>query len=387
MAAQVDQQPQSATLDAFHQRYAHLFGRREIQRLARYYLQGLIDEENNRAVDTDAGEERIAHPRAIQRMLSEARWDADQITAAVQRDIARRLNHANGVFILGEIGFPKRGTGLVGIERQPVGSHETLSHQQVGIFLAYASPHGQALIDFRLYLPRRWCTDHALRASAHIPDAVRYGSRRTLGISLLARAADLGCLQGRWVVSDLPWTSAPEFRDKLNDMGWWYACSVAPHAPVFGPRRRSPASGQTEKPDPSEPVLETEGWHQVLLPRPHGRLVPYRLIARRVLDNRDSQPGRECWLIIRRDNERANPRYFLSNAPAGTSSQNFALVTQWLDPEKHPFAAANVFAGLSRYTVRSWAGWHHHMALALMAAAFLLEASGGTRVAQGELVR
>lgn len=371
---------QDAALDAFHQRYAGLFGRREVQRLTKQYLQGLIHGSAARTITAGVSEDGKAHPRAIQRMLSEARWDTDQVTAAVQQDLARQLNHEEGVFILGEIGFPKQGSGLVGVERQAAGANEEVRHQQVGVFLAYASPHGQALVDFRLYLPRQWCSDSVRRATAHVPHSIRYVSRRALGVSLLTRAADLGYFKGRWVVSDLPSAAAPAFRDKLDEMGWWYAGAVPPNAPVFRRRRQPSATGPAAGPEHRKPALETEGWHQVLLPRLHGRSVPYRFIGRRVLDNRDGQPGKECWLIIRRDHAGAHPRYFLSNAPGDTPFKSFALATQWLDPERHPFEPGRIPPGLARNTMRSWAGWHHHMALALMAGAFLLEWQDGSNL-------
>jgi len=95
-------------------------------------------------------------------------------------------------------------------------------------------------------------------------------------------------------------------------------------------------------------------------------------VARRVWESRDGLPGRACWLLLRRDLDGTEPRYYLSNAPAGTSPLALAQVAaaRWVIETE--FQTAKGETGLDEYEVRSWQGWHHHIALALLAGAFLL---------------
>ncbi len=59
-----------------------------------------------------------------------------------------------GVLILDETGFLKKGTKSASVARRYSGTAGRIENSQIGVLLAYASPHGRALIDQELYLPR-----------------------------------------------------------------------------------------------------------------------------------------------------------------------------------------------------------------------------------------
>jgi len=98
----------------------------------------------------------------------------------------------------------------------------------------------------------------------------------------------------------------------------------------------------------------------------------YQFVALRVWESRDGLPGRACWLLLRRNLDGSEPRYYLSNAPADTPLLTLAQVAaaRWVIETE--FETAKGETGLDEYEVRSWAGWHHHLTLALLAGAFLL---------------
>jgi len=98
----------------------------------------------------------------------------------------------------------------------------------------------------------------------------------------------------------------------------------------------------------------------------------YLFAARRVWESREGLPGRECWLVLRRNLDGSEPKYYLSNAPASTSLLTLARVGALRWPIETEFETEKGETGLDEYEVRSWAGWHHHISLALLAGAFLL---------------
>ena len=60
--------------------------------------------------------------------------------------------------------FPKQDGKSVGVSRQYCGRLGKVGYCQVGMFLAYVTPLGRALVDKRLYLPESWtglCTKKA----------------------------------------------------------------------------------------------------------------------------------------------------------------------------------------------------------------------------------
>jgi SRSO17 transposase len=92
----------------------------------------------------------------MQRLLNGAGWDADGVRDDVCDYVVEHLGDPDAVLVLDETGFVKKGDRSAGVQHQytgTVGKHENC---QVGVFLAYATPDGVALVDHDLYLPTSW---------------------------------------------------------------------------------------------------------------------------------------------------------------------------------------------------------------------------------------
>ncbi len=98
----------------------------------------------------------------------------------------------------------------------------------------------------------------------------------------------------------------------------------------------------------------------------------YQFAAWRVWEGREGVPGRACWLVARRNHDGTEPKYYLANAPADTALQVLAEVGAQRWAIETLFQQAKGEAGLDEYEVRGWVGWQHHVALVLLAGAFLL---------------
>ena len=108
--------------------------------------------------------------RAMQRFLTEARWDDDAVIKRLQEYLARRLGHADAAWVFDVSDFPKQGQKSAGVARQYCGRLGKVANCQGGMFLAYVRPLGRALVDKRLYLPRVWASDDARCAEAGVPE-------------------------------------------------------------------------------------------------------------------------------------------------------------------------------------------------------------------------
>ena len=82
-------------------------------------------------------------------------------------------------------GFVKKGTRSAGVARQYTGTAGRIENAQVGVFLAYASPAGVALIDRELYLPKAWTDDQARCRAAGIGHDVAFATKPQLGRAML----------------------------------------------------------------------------------------------------------------------------------------------------------------------------------------------------------
>lgn len=116
------------------------------------------------------------NPYGSQNLLGRAEWDQDAVRDELQGYVAEHLGDPEGMLVLDETSFPKKGAKSVGVARQYCGSLGKRENCQVGVLLAYSSPKGHACIDRELYLPREWTQDESAdeggrRARGHtIPD-------------------------------------------------------------------------------------------------------------------------------------------------------------------------------------------------------------------------
>ena len=72
------------------------------------------------------------------------------------------------------------------------------------MFAGYASRHGSALVDKRLFLPEAWSTDAyaARRTRCNVPDALTLQSKPQLAAAMLRAMAQEGLLPFKYVVAE-----------------------------------------------------------------------------------------------------------------------------------------------------------------------------------------
>jgi len=132
----------------FHREFAPLFGRTEARARSEQYLRGLLVQQTDRRNAENLAEAIAgATPRALQRFLTEATWSDQAVTSRLQAYVGRRLGGALQVYIVDDTGFAKQGRKSVGVARQYSGTLGKVANCQVGVFLAWASEQGHALVD------------------------------------------------------------------------------------------------------------------------------------------------------------------------------------------------------------------------------------------------
>src|SRR3954465_13848883 len=157
-------------LEEVHARIAGVFARAEPRARVLAYLRGLLgqlERKNGWTLAEGAGGgppdgvQRVGgaaggvSPDGMQRLLRTADWNADAVRDQLRDYVAERPG-PGGVLIVDETGFIKKGTRSAGVGRQYTGTTGKIDNCQIGVFLAYATPTGRALIDRELYLPRAW---------------------------------------------------------------------------------------------------------------------------------------------------------------------------------------------------------------------------------------
>src|SRR5215212_2475610 len=171
-----------------HARAAPRFARAEPRARSREYVSGLVaglERKNGWTLAERAGE---VSPDGMQRLLRWADWDVDGVRDDLRDHVVEQLGDRDGVLILDDTGFVKKGVRSAGVQRQYSGTAGRVENCQIGAFLAYASQRGHALIDRELYLPESWTGDRDRCRAAGIPDEVEFTTKPRLGMAMLERA-------------------------------------------------------------------------------------------------------------------------------------------------------------------------------------------------------
>lgn len=179
-------------LTALKARVGRVLRRRELRETGAAFLDGLlsgIERKTGWLMAEQSGAER---PYRMQSLLGRSQWDADRLRDEVRAYVVELLGDADGVLIVDETGFVKKGDRSAGVARQYSGTAGRIENCQIGVFLAYASRYGQALIDRRLYLPERWTKDRVRCASASIPETVAFETKPKMARAMVAAALDAG---------------------------------------------------------------------------------------------------------------------------------------------------------------------------------------------------
>ena len=169
-----------------------------------------------------------------------AKWDCDQVRDTLRGYVRETLADPNGVLVIDETGFLKKGRKSVGVQRQYSGTAGRIENCQVGVFLSYASSRGHTLLDRELYLPKSWIDDQKRCREAHVPASVTFATKPELAAQMLWRTLDSGFLVA-WVTGDTVYGSAQPLRAGLEARRQAYALAVAckEHVEVQGTRKRA----------------------------------------------------------------------------------------------------------------------------------------------------
>jgi SRSO17 transposase len=352
-----------AGLAALHRRIARHFRRAEARARARRYLRGLLA-----PLERKTGWQLAEHlgepgPQGVQRLLNAAAWDADAVRDELRAYVVEALGAPDGLLVVDETGFLKKGTKSVGVQRQYSGTAGRRENCQVGVFLAYAARRGCAFLDRALYLPEVWAEDGARRADGGVPEGVAFATKVELARAMLARAFAAG-VAAAWVVGDTIY-SGEALRRWLEERGQPYALAVACTHGVW-------TAGQQATAEALAGGLPADAWAR--LSAGDGSQGPrWYDWACLALPYEAATPGMAHWLLARRSVSDPTERaYFRVFGPAGTPVGEMARAAGGRWAVEVAFEEAKGQVGLDQYAVRRWDAWHRHVTLCLLAHAFLV---------------
>lgn len=362
MTEKAEVQSWAEELQRVSERIEPRFGRRELRLHAQRYLQGLlssVDRKNGWQLAEELGE---LTPTNLQHFIARSRWDAELVRDDLQAYVAEHLHAADGVLIVDETGFLKKGVKSVGVQRQYTGTAGKIENCQVGVFLAYQSCRGKALIDRALYLPQSWTQDPERCREAKVPEPVRFATKPALAQELLQRSFASG-LQAAWITADEVYGNHAEFREFCEQHQKGYVLAISSKS-CFCFEGQSHCVGEYVK------HLDWRAWQRLACGA--GSKGPRNYDWHLLRWAHPDQPGYERGLLIRRSLQHPEGyAYYYFYAPEGTSAEELVRIagSRWAIEEC--FEQAKQETGLAHYEVRSWLGWYRHITLSMLAHATL----------------
>ena len=356
----------TSLFDSLCERIGPCFARPETRERVQAYLRGLlspIERKNGWQLAEEAG---LPTPYGMQYLLNRAVWESDEVRDQLQAYVRETIADAEGMLVIDETGFLKKGKKSVGVQRQYSGTAGRIENCQIGVFLTYASQGDHTLVDRELYLPKSWTQDPDRCRAANVPEEVVFATKPELAARMLWRTLDAG-LSARWVTGDTVYGSHRPLREGLESRQQAYALAVSCQEQVE-------VQGERKRVDRLADEVPPDQWQRLSVG--DGSKGPREFDWARVELSRPEQDGWQRWLVVRRSlvsgEKPADLAYVLVFAPGATTLAEMATAigTRWT--VEQCFEEGKGEVGLDQYEVRSWQGWYRHITLCMLAHAFLV---------------
>src|SRR6266550_9525256 len=134
------------SLRLLHAGLASHFARPEPFARALRFVQGILSTVERKNGWQLAEQAREATPYGMQRLLSQAIWDADLVRDDLRAYALEHLGTQDAMLAIDETSFPKAGNKSAGVGKQYCGTTGQIQNCQVGVFLSYITTRGHSLI-------------------------------------------------------------------------------------------------------------------------------------------------------------------------------------------------------------------------------------------------
>ena len=338
------------------------FGRREARHRAWAYIRGLLSPVERKNGGQLAEVNGDATPYGIQHLLGRARWDAEAVRDDLRAYLVEHMGDPQAVLVLDETGFLKKGHQSAGVARQYSGTAGRIENCQIGVFLAYASRQGHALLDCALYVPQAWTNNRERCQRAGMPEKQPFATKPQLACQLLKRAFDAR-VPAAWVTGDSVYGDDRQLRVWLEERAQAYVLAVSGKEYVW-------RGWQQHQVKTVLATLSPDGWTRLSAGTGTKGLRWYEWrwlpLAPPML------PAWRRWLLVRRSlSDPTDLTAYVVFAPHESALEAVVQVAGSRWTVESCFEEAKGEVGLDQYEVRSWTGWYRHMTLALWAYALL----------------
>jgi SRSO17 transposase len=335
--------------------FVHASSRKHVEQ----YLRGLlapIERKNGWTIAEYVGEKE---PKAMQRFLNLAQWDADALRDLVCDYTIEHLNDPQGILVADPAGFAKKGRKSAGVQRQYSGTLGRIDNCQIATFLAYVTTRrDRVLIDRELYIPKdSWFADPDRCAEAAIPEDLTFATRPRQVMAMIERVR-WSSLSFAWFTADEEFGQNPDLRTYLEQAEIAYVMAVPKNTVFTGPTAQQIVLSTLAR------RLAPHDWQR----RACGiGTKGFRVYDWALLDSDD--PDHQY--LIRRSLDGGELAFYHCFNPRHEGFGELVRVAGARWPIEECFEATKSGIGLDDYQVRLYHAWYRHITLAMLAHAFL----------------
>jgi SRSO17 transposase len=380
-------------LKGFHEHFSECFQRSEPREHFYNYMAGQFSGLERKSIEPIALALQDGNVRALQRFVSEAPWDDDKIMFKYRNLVNDDLGSPDGVLIFDESGFVKKGQNSVGVARQYCGTIGKVDNCQVGVFAAYVSEQGYALVDKRLFIPEKWFGEDYTerREKCNLPAETDFQSKPQLAAEMLTALCKEDVLPFKYVLADSIYGASPEFIAAVEALpGKTYFVSVSKDTRCWlkqpmtitkeyrwgGEKRiKKILASPDSKPLTLEELARNTNdyfWYRRKVSEGTKGPIVYEFTRRRVILSGEGLPKKTVWLLIRRTlGDDPQYSYFISNAMGSVRLKTLVWLSGLRWAIEQCFQETKTELGMDHYEVRKFPGWHHHMITSMLAHFFL----------------
>ena len=327
-------------LSGFHEQFADCFQRSESRAHFFKYMAGQFSPIERKSIEPIALAVKDGNVRAMQRFVSDAPWDDNKMIAKYRNLVNDDLGSPDGALIFDESGFIKKGKDSIGVARQYCGTAGKVDNCQVGVFAAYVSEQGYALVDKRLFIPKKWFTDDYFqrRIKCNLTADTVFHTKPQLAVEMLDTVVKENVLPFKYVLSDCLYGISPEFikavealPDKTyfvsvpkDTLCWLKRPMAITKQYIWGGKTRTKTV--LANPD-SKPIAVDElaknindyFWYRRKASEGTKGPIVYEYARRQIILSAAGLPQKTVWLLIRRTlGDEPQYSFFISNASAST---------------------------------------------------------------------
>jgi len=360
---------------------------------AKAYICGLMQGERSRKnIERMAEKVPGLDYQGVQHFISVSPWSADLLVDEIARQADGLLGGcADSRLILDGSDFTKKGAHSVGVARQYNGNLGKIDNCQAAVFSCLSAGAHSLPVGTKFYLPKAWCEDPARCEKAGVPEEQRtFRTKCELALELVQQARAQS-LRYRYICADGAFGANPQLLRSLDDMGETFVIEVHCDQRLYQenpwPSSGPEIDGVTPPPlikgyqplriDHWASALPDTDWERVKVRDSTRGWVEVNYVSQRVwLWDRKEQYARYWWALAWQNPDegpKARIHYALSNASADTPASEMVrqgVHRYWIE---RTFQDGKSEAGMGDYQTRGWLGWHHHMALVMLAMLFLLK--------------